>query len=106
MIIEKLSYIGCIMTFLSEIIVVLLIRRSLFVLIHYRCKHCYTTIAELSHDRLNLEQLGFNQLTDEEKREMIYYHHPNEADVFVICESCESALYHYPNYRELEFFIH
>ncbi|NMA90459.1 MAG: anti-sigma-F factor Fin family protein, partial [Amphibacillus sp.] len=23
-----------------------------------------------------------------------------------ICESCESALYHYPNYRELEFFIH
>lgn len=75
-------------------------------LIHYRCKHCQTTIASLKHDRLNLDQLGFNQLTVKQQKKMITYHHANEADVFVICESCESALYHYPIYRELDYFIH
>lgn len=75
-------------------------------LIHYRCKHCHTTIAELNHDRLNLDQLGFNHLSHAQKEEMVTYDSVNEASVFVICESCESALYHYPNYREMDYFIH
>ena len=75
-------------------------------LIHYRCKDCQTTIAALKHDRLNLDQLGFNQLTVKQQKRMIKYYHTNEADVFVICESCESALYHYTIYRELDYFIH
>ncbi|WP_440897297.1 anti-sigma-F factor Fin [Amphibacillus sp. Q70] len=75
-------------------------------LIHYRCKHCQTTIADLNHDRLNLDRLGFNHLTTDQKEKMIKYYSPNEADVFVICENCESALYHYPSYRELDYFIH
>lgn len=75
-------------------------------LIHYRCKYCRTTIAELHHDQVNFEKLGFNQLTEEQKNELIKYHHEGEADIFVICESCESALYQHPNYRELTYFIH
>ena len=75
-------------------------------LIHYRCKHCQTNIANLKHDRLNLEQLGFNQLTEDQKDKMIKYHHNGEVDVFVICESCESTLYQHPSYRELDYFIH
>lgn len=75
-------------------------------LIHYRCKHCQTTIADLHHDRLNLDKLGFNQLTTGEKEKMVKYHSSDEADVFVICESCENALYQHPVYREFDYFIH
>lgn len=64
------------------------------------------TIADFYHDRLNLELLGISQLTEKEQGEMVKYYHSNEADIFVICESCENALYHHPIYRELDYFIH
>ncbi|WP_017470339.1 anti-sigma-F factor Fin family protein [Amphibacillus jilinensis] len=74
--------------------------------IHYRCKHCQSTIAELNHERLNLEKLGFNHLAPEQKKSMIKYNHTGNVDVFVICESCEAALYKYPVYHEFDYFIH
>ncbi|WP_067841272.1 anti-sigma-F factor Fin [Amphibacillus sediminis] len=74
--------------------------------VHYRCKHCQSSIAQLNHDRLNLDQLGFKHVAPEQRNHMIKQHSVNDVEVFVICESCESALYKFPIYHELDYFIH
>ncbi|WP_091500326.1 anti-sigma-F factor Fin [Amphibacillus marinus] len=74
--------------------------------VHYKCKHCLSTIAQLNHERLNLDQLGFNHLPSDQKEVMVKQHQSGDVDVLVICESCESALYKFPVYHELDHFIH
>lgn len=49
--------------------------------------------------------LGFDQLTNEEKQEMIAYHDNGDIQVQTICESCEETLGQHPQYHELDFFI-
>ncbi len=49
--------------------------------------------------------LGFNQLSGQEKEEMIQYHDNGDIHVKTICESCEDTLGQHPQYHELDFFI-
>ncbi|SDC55489.1 Protein of unknown function [Pelagirhabdus alkalitolerans] len=74
--------------------------------VRYRCKHCFSILAELNHQRLTFEQLGFRYFTTEEQKQMTKKTESGVVDVFVICESCEDALKTYPDYHELDYFIH
>jgi len=49
--------------------------------------------------------LGFNQLSAEEKQEMIQYRDNGDILVRTICESCQETLGENPQYHELDFFI-
>jgi hypothetical protein len=49
--------------------------------------------------------LGFNQLSEKDKQEMIQYRDNGDVHVQTICESCEETLGKNPQYHELDFFI-
>lgn len=71
----------------------------------YKCRHCGHVIGKLEQKILSTSRLGLDQLSIEDKKEMIS--HQNNGDIHIrsICESCEETLGHHPQYHELDFFI-
>lgn len=74
--------------------------------ITFKCRHCTRVIGELDQRIVNTSNLGFDQLSLEEQKEMIKFHHNGDISVYAICESCEVSLEHHPHYHELDYFIH
>lgn len=74
--------------------------------IHYYCRHCQKNIGTISKWEADLEQLGINTLTLEERTEMIDYDSQGNLHVKVICEECENILRDNPDYHENESFLH
>lgn len=71
----------------------------------YKCRHCGQVIGELSKKYDQVISLGWDQLSDEDKQEMIQYQDNGDIHVQAICEGCEDSLHHHPHYHELDFFI-
>lgn len=71
----------------------------------YKCRHCGQTIGQLEQQIVDTSILGWDILTNEDKREMIHYQHDGSVLIQTICESCEHTLGHHPEYHELDFFI-
>lgn len=71
----------------------------------YKCAHCHQKIGKLENQVMDTAMLGFDQLTEKEKREMIQYRDDGNIYVQTICESCEQTLGEHPEYHELDFFI-
>lgn len=71
----------------------------------YKCRHCGHVIGKLNQEIVSTTRLGLDELSSEEKKEMIQ--HQNNGDVYIqtICESCEESLGRHPQYHELDFFI-
>jgi len=74
--------------------------------IHYYCRHCNGNVGSLSKWEADLDQLGLNELTYEERREMIDYDSQGNLHVKVICEECEHILKENPDYHAYESFLH
>jgi hypothetical protein len=60
-----------------------------------------------SIDRMSVhsEQLGFHQLNDAERVDMISYQENGDIQVKSICEDCQEALERNPNFHENQTFI-
>lgn len=71
----------------------------------YKCRHCGHVIGEIEQTILDSTTLGWDQLSVEEKKEMIHYLSNGDVHIQSICESCEESLSRYPEYHELDFFI-
>lgn len=71
----------------------------------YQCRHCSKHIGRLEEQVTDSASLGFDQLTSNEKKEMIEYKSNGDLIVKVICDYCESALAENPHYHELDHFI-
>lgn len=71
----------------------------------YECRHCRRVLGELDQRTVGISDLGIDQLSQEEKNQMIKYHDDGDLSVYIICESCEASLEDNPHYHELEFFI-
>ncbi|HET7657222.1 MAG TPA: anti-sigma-F factor Fin family protein [Bacillales bacterium] len=69
--------------------------------ITYRCQYCGTQIGRLQDEIYHAEQLGFNHLTVEERRELIHYSSNGDVVVTAICEDCQEALERNPDYHQL-----
>lgn len=74
--------------------------------IHYYCRHCQKNIGKLSRWEADLDQLGLNNLSAEERNEMVDYDSLGNLHVKVICEDCENILRENPDYHENESFLH
>lgn len=74
--------------------------------IYYYCRHCQKTIGKLNKWVADLDQLGINELTHEERMEMVDYDSQGNLHVKVICEECENILRDNPDYYENESFLH
>ncbi|KAA0543712.1 anti-sigma-F factor Fin family protein [Bacillus sp. BGMRC 2118] len=73
--------------------------------IHYNCRHCGVTIGSIDRMSIHSEELGFHQLNDEERLDMINYQENGEIHVKSICEDCQEALDRNPHYHENQTFI-
>ena len=72
----------------------------------YLCRHCDTKIGEINESVATISLLDLNKLTLVDKKKMIHYEPNGDALIKVICENCKQTLDDYPNYYELDFFIH
>ncbi|MDQ0220897.1 anti-sigma-F factor Fin family protein [Peribacillus cavernae] len=74
--------------------------------LHYYCRHCGTKIGTLQEQMLATEQLGFNQLTNEDRQEMIVYDSAGDIRVKAICEDCQESLQKNPDLHQNDYIIH
>lgn len=73
--------------------------------IMYQCRHCKEYLAELSHEFVDTNQLGLEELSEEDQLQMIRYHENGNIQIDTICEHCQEALEKNPHYHELDFFL-
>ena len=71
----------------------------------YTCRHCGHVIGEINEQVIDTTLLGWNKLSDEEKKEMIQYKSNGDVHIQAICENCEETLGAHPEYHELDYFI-
>lgn len=83
-----------------------LIRGGLFMAIIYNCRHCGSEIGRLNQRFIDTLQLGWNHLSLEDRKKMIHYEPNGDVSIQSICEDCQETLGRYPEYHELDFFIH
>ncbi len=74
--------------------------------LYYYCRHCGVQIGKLENISLNSEKLGFDILTDEERKEFITYEPTGDIRVTSICEDCHESLVRNPAYYENDYLIH
>ena len=71
----------------------------------YSCKHCGNVVGQLDQQVIDTEVLGWNELTAEDRKEMIQYQNNGDISIRIICEDCQESLEKNPNYHELDYFI-
>ncbi|GAE94186.1 Fin protein [Gracilibacillus boraciitolerans JCM 21714] len=71
----------------------------------YTCKHCGSEVGRLQPDMLDLDKIGWNVLSMEEKAKLLQYRHDETITLFSICENCQQLLDQHPQYHELDYFI-
>ncbi|WP_339149921.1 MULTISPECIES: anti-sigma-F factor Fin family protein [unclassified Sutcliffiella] len=73
--------------------------------IHYHCRHCGYKVGTIDSKSVFTEELGFHQLSDTERHEMITYQQNGDVHVKTICEDCQEALDRNPDWHDQERFI-
>lgn len=74
--------------------------------ITYKCTHCGNKVGQLEQSKVDQTMLGIQELTKEERSEMVQQADDGKLEIRSICESCESMLQEHPQYHELDYFIH
>ncbi|MCA1032834.1 anti-sigma-F factor Fin family protein [Bacillus timonensis] len=73
--------------------------------LQYYCRHCGTKVGSIDQVSLHSETLGFHQLSESERQQMISYEQNGDIHVKTICEDCQEALERNPDYHQYETFI-
>ncbi|MBD8071014.1 anti-sigma-F factor Fin family protein [Bacillus sp. PS06] len=73
--------------------------------LHYFCRHCGVKVGSIDQMSLYTDSLGFHQLTDDERQDMITYESTGDIHVKTICEDCQEALERNPDLHQYERFI-
>ncbi|MFC4323933.1 anti-sigma-F factor Fin family protein [Litchfieldia salsa] len=73
--------------------------------LHYFCRHCGVKVGSIDRMSLYSDSLGFHQLTDEERQDMITYESTGDIHVTTICEDCQESLDRNPDLHQYERFI-
>ncbi|WP_217588344.1 anti-sigma-F factor Fin family protein [Lentibacillus saliphilus] len=71
----------------------------------YKCSHCGHEIGRLDQRVVHTSMLGWDQLSEKDKRHMIHYQNNGDVQIRSICENCEQSLGQHPQYHELDHFI-
>lgn len=74
--------------------------------LHYYCRHCGTKLGTIEQQTIQTEQLGFHQLNDVERQEMIVYDSKGDIQVKSICEDCYESLQRNPELYQNDYIIH
>ncbi|WP_226038371.1 anti-sigma-F factor Fin family protein [Aquibacillus saliphilus] len=71
----------------------------------YQCNHCGNVIGQLDQQVIDTSTLGFNELSNQDRKEMIEYQVNGDIKIKTICEDCQESLENNPHYHELDNFI-
>ncbi|MFD2761406.1 anti-sigma-F factor Fin [Lentibacillus juripiscarius] len=71
----------------------------------YQCRHCGHKIGQLDQQMVDASMLGLDQLSVEDRQDMVNYQENGDIQIKSICESCEESLGKNPQYHELDHFI-
>ncbi|MFD0051768.1 anti-sigma-F factor Fin [Actinomycetes bacterium NPDC127524] len=74
--------------------------------LHYNCRHCGMKLGSIHQQVLDIEQLGFDKLNDEERQEMIVYDSSGDIYVKSICADCQESLQKNPGLHQNDYIIH
>ena len=58
----------------------------------YICKHCRSNIGTIEETTISEQRLGFNFLTDDERKDIITYNLNGDIVVELVCDYCNEAL--------------
>jgi hypothetical protein len=73
--------------------------------LHYHCRHCGVKVGSIDSISVSSEELGFHQLSNDERQEMITYQDNGDMHIKTICEDCQDALNRNPDLHQYESFI-
>lgn len=65
-------------------------------MVEYVCRFCSSSLGKLNNSVYSEEELGLDQLTAEEREDIIIHDTNGQMQVRVVCENCEQILNHYP----------
>ncbi|MFC4403576.1 anti-sigma-F factor Fin [Gracilibacillus xinjiangensis] len=71
----------------------------------YKCKHCSCEVGRLNSQMLDLNKIGWDHLSSEEKTSLMNYQPTEQIEINTICENCQETLENNPDYHELDYFI-
>lgn len=74
--------------------------------LRYYCRHCGTNVGQINQQEMSYNRLGFNNLSLEERMDMLQYDPNGDLHVKVICEDCQESLERNPDYHALHTFLH
>lgn len=63
----------------------------------YICRYCQIDLGKLNNGQVNESQLGFDQLTPEERKDIITSNINGDTQVRVVCETCQQTLEYNPD---------
>ncbi|MRG27020.1 MULTISPECIES: anti-sigma-F factor Fin [Laceyella] len=64
--------------------------------IYYVCRHCRLPLGHIADGQATESQLGFDQLTPEERKDIITNDAAGNQVVNITCESCQQVLESHP----------
>ncbi|AST95560.1 YabK [Niallia circulans] len=73
--------------------------------VYYGCRHCGQTIGVVFENATEAD-LGFHELNEMEKDELLTYSENGDIHVKAICEDCYTALSDNPQLYSYPYFIH
>lgn len=62
----------------------------------YTCRHCQKQLGRIEESQATDTQLGLDQLTPDERKDIITSNAVGENQVWVTCESCQQVFDQYP----------
>lgn len=65
-------------------------------MVEYVCRFCQSSLGKLNSSVYSEAELGLDQLTEEEREDIISLDTNGQMQVRVVCENCEHILNHYP----------
>lgn len=74
--------------------------------LQYICRYCKSPLGEIESTGLTEQQLGFDLLTEEERKDIITSNINGIQQVQIVCETCQQTLEKNPELHLLPQFYH
>ncbi|MGM9987004.1 MAG: anti-sigma-F factor Fin [Bacillaceae bacterium] len=73
--------------------------------IRYYCRYCGSLLGTIQHEHINEISIVLEQLSDDEKKEILSFSKDGNILIKTVCENCEQTLDGNPNYYEYDTFL-
>ncbi|SHF06925.1 Protein of unknown function [Seinonella peptonophila] len=72
----------------------------------YVCRYCHAELGRIDANQASESQLGLDQLTPEERKDIITHNVSGKTQVRVVCETCQQTLENNPELLLAAYLFH